>query len=1426
MGIKIAQLLVKNSLRKSRLGFADEIGFRSKPPVTPILCLCYTNHALDQFLESLLQAGVSGVVRVGSRCKRESLAGINLAALRQNTAGRTEKKMRWDRIQAIKSREPVIKELSASLCHRRFVYADAEVFLRESHPELRMSLHGRSLDADVEEDEEWAEDFEASFKAWYQDTCFDPLCRLHAEDSCKTAEPLKKPKQKKRNAFSALSMDDELPDASDPVTELLMHIAAAGYVFFKGAFPSACMLQVVKSALSDANLDAYLERHGVETLEELLTPPQRGKGQPPGPTPVPGVRFNTGKSLTEQGSIITYQFEFAPSAPFGVVALQDVAGTGGKRPSPAIGAGEKAACIEHGERSTRIVRLVPIKGKAEFQLKFDEFPSAWFCPIHETRRSLEQILSVHDMWSFSREERNVFKKYIFENIKEDLISRMEREWQKTATDISDLKAVENSVDLKILEGASIVGMTTTGAANLQAVIKALGPKIIIIEEAAEVLEAHVLANLSQQTQHVIMIGDHMQLRPKTELYHLTVESKKNYNLDLSMFERLVKDFKFQPYTLSHQRRMRPCISALIGNIYPQLQDHAKVLEYPDVRGTEANVFFFDHNHPEDGEKNDESSSKVNEFEANMVVKFARYLLLQGYGPGEITILTPYLGQLRQLKKLMSTVTMIFVDERDEEELLKMQGREDSDFETNAAEERAIRCGVTVEIHSLNGMQGLNGRRGEVLAYNSSKGEWDVKLAHGRIIALKPENLIVVEAEVACDFTVESISQRLRLSTIDNFQGEESTIVLISLVRNNHRGAIGFLKANNRINVLLSRAMHGMFLFGHSPSLVRDRTSKMWPMVLEKLQAKGQYGTALRLKCAKHPDTFTEITEPEHFDHVADGGCSRLCNFRLACGHQCNRRCHPDDPKHIAGFCPQPCSRLRSADDCPYQHPCPLLCGDTCGPCKVPIASVMLPCNHVATNIPCHMAMSPETISCKVKVEVVMAGCAHLLKVPCGESEKFGGSEAREKCFETCGKALSCGHTCDALCGHCHAKGTEELNDGSKHVKCSAPCGREFMCGHSCQESCHAGVECKLCCQPCPVKCAHSKCPNVCHNVCAPCIERCEWTCEHEGPCIEPCGAPCTRKLCDKRCAKLLPCGHQCPSVCGEVCPNPDIACKLCARPNAQRHVVDLILFQTLEDYSVEENGPLIALACGHVYSMESLDGLMQLAHHYDRDADLRWGAPKQVTGQLNKMISCPDCRVPITGVLRYGRVINKSLLDIMTCKFQVAGERKLGFLRKQLHEVPHTESAEEKHSRKLLKHIESQLRDMRDTKHPLQKIYEAARSKSSRASAQLLSIPALDQSVQAASRLLLLEIKVKFFEMAKTKLLTTSASDRNSSAAAVPTDKWKQIIREFSIDKEVRSLITFMTQQQMLSSAREALCVAGKDFQMSALPCSFTILTN
>ena len=49
-----------------------------------------------------------------------------------------------------------------------------------------------------------------------------------------------------------------------------------------------------------------------------------------------------------------------------------------------------------------------------------------------------------------------------------------------------------------------------------------------------------------------------------------------------------------------------------------------------------------------------------------------------------------------------------------------------------------------------------------------------------------------------------------VSTVDNFQGEENDIILLSLVRSNKNNSIGFLKVSNRVCVALSRARQGSF----------------------------------------------------------------------------------------------------------------------------------------------------------------------------------------------------------------------------------------------------------------------------------------------------------------------------------------------------------------------------------------------------------------------------------------------------------------------------------------------------------------------------------------------------------------------------------------------------------------------------------------
>jgi superfamily I DNA and/or RNA helicase len=147
-----------------------------------------------------------------------------------------------------------------------------------------------------------------------------------------------------------------------------------------------------------------------------------------------------------------------------------------------------------------------------------------------------------------------------------------------------------------------------------------------------------------------------QLRPKVNNYQLTVEKGEGFDLNRSLFERLVlKEFPHQ--TLSTQHRMRPEISAFIRELtYPELIDHPNTQNRPDIRGVQSNVIFVNHAHPEDEEmriadrKDAEStSSKQNTYEAEMVLKIVRYLKQQGYKSTDMVILTPYLGQLLKLR---------------------------------------------------------------------------------------------------------------------------------------------------------------------------------------------------------------------------------------------------------------------------------------------------------------------------------------------------------------------------------------------------------------------------------------------------------------------------------------------------------------------------------------------------------------------------------------------------------------------------------------------------------------------------------------------------------------------------------------------------------------------------------------------------------
>ncbi len=86
---------------------------------------------------------------------------------------------------------------------------------------------------------------------------------------------------------------------------------------------------------------------------------------------------------------------------------------------------------------------------------------------------------------------------------------------------------------------------------------------------------------------------------------------------------------------------------------------------------------------------------------------------------------------------------------------------------------------------------------------------------------------------------EILPKQMRCSTIDSFQGQEKEIIILSLVRSNDDGVIGFLKDYRRMNVAITRAKEQLFVIGDSATIGADSFYNAFLTYIEK---KGTYRT--------------------------------------------------------------------------------------------------------------------------------------------------------------------------------------------------------------------------------------------------------------------------------------------------------------------------------------------------------------------------------------------------------------------------------------------------------------------------------------------------------------------------------------------------------------------------------------------------------
>ncbi|CAH1269061.1 ZNFX1 [Branchiostoma lanceolatum] len=783
------------------------------------------------------------------------------------------------------------------------------------------------------------------------------------------------------------------------------------------------------------------------------------------------------------------------------------------------------------------------------------------------------------------------------------IREYEREYEHAAKRLMEFQSQE---DGEIMKEATVIGMTTTGAARYRSLLQDIKPAIIVVEEAAEVLEAHIVTTLSQQCQHLILIGDHQQLRPNPTVYQLA----KKYNMDISLFERMVKN-NMQCQRLQSQHRMRPEFARLLTpHIYESLDNHESVLNFENIKGVSSNMFFVDHNYLEAHDS--DTKSRSNMHEAQFMASLCRYFLQQGYSPSQITILTTYTGQLFNFKKVMPR-------------------------------------------------QNFEG---------------------------------------------------VRVSAVDNFQGEESDIILLSLVRSNDEGNVGFLKVENRVCVALSRAKKGFYAIGNLTML--SQTSTLWSKIIQELREQSCVGRHLMLCCQNHPDTIIMAVTEKDFENAPKGGCMRPCDFRLTCGHVCASICHPIDPEHKEYKCKKPCVNVL----CDLGHKCPKFCYETCGDCQVLLEKTIPKCQHKQM-VPC--STSPSEFICRIPCEKIfpcnhtcknMCGqecsipcmikvthqltCGHTMKAACSAKEDdlvcmevitrqltcehsiqavCSAKENDLVCMEVITRQLTCGHSIQAVCsvkendlvcmevikrqltcGHdiqaacsaeendlvCNAPCTQLLKckhpcagtcssckQGRLHQQCTHHCNRVLVCSHQCTATCTRN--CPPCTKPCENRCIHSRCPLKCGKPCVPCRKPCQWRCRHH-KCDKPCGEPCDRPRCDHPCRKTRRCGkckkdQPCIGMCGEPCPD---KCRVCDREELTTYVFgmedkDDAQFVQLED-------------CGHVIEVSGLDQWMDTT---DRKIQLK---------------TCPKCKTPIRHNLRYGNMIKNTLAMIEKVKKRWKGD--------------------------------------------------------------------------------------------------------------------------------------------------------------------------
>ncbi|XP_057783923.1 uncharacterized protein LOC131001536 [Salvia miltiorrhiza] len=98
---------------------------------------------------------------------------------------------------------------------------------------------------------------------------------------------------------------------------------------------------------------------------------------------------------------------------------------------------------------------------------------------------------------------------------------------------------------------------------------------------------------------------------------------------------------------------------------------------------------------------------------------------------------------------------------------------------------------------------------------------------------------------------------VNVRSVDGFQGGEEDVIIISTVRSNGRGSVGFLDNRERANVALTRARYCLMVVGDAETL--SRSGCVWQKLLTDAKSRGCYHQHPNKRLVGESDACAELT---------------------------------------------------------------------------------------------------------------------------------------------------------------------------------------------------------------------------------------------------------------------------------------------------------------------------------------------------------------------------------------------------------------------------------------------------------------------------------------------------------------------------------------------------------------------------------------